>query len=291
MKYSFVALVLVILFGCEKNIDVKLKDAEPVLVADAQIENGTAPIVVLTKSLGYFSQIDAATLANTFIHNADVYVSNGSSTHKLKEYSTPLAPGFTAYFYSNDLSNPATAFVGELNKSYNLKIVSEGKEYTATTNIPFNNITLDSVFVRQAPQNPDTNKRVLLIKATDPPGLGNYGRYFTKKNNGQFLPGENSVFDDQVIDGQPFTVQLPQGINRNDPPKADSNFFAKNDTITIKFCNIPKSAYTFWSTWEFAIQGIGNPFAQPNKVTSNMNGGALGSFCGYGVQYKTIIAR
>ena len=99
------------------------------------------------------------------------------------------------------------------------------------------------------------------------------------------------MFDDQVIDGTPFTVQLPQGIDRNDPPKADSNFFKRGDTITLKYCNIPQSAYTFWSTWEFAFQGIGNPFTQPNKVLGNISNGALGAFCGYGVQYKTIIAR
>ena len=291
MKYCALMAVVFLLLSCEKDVTLNVASAEPLLVADAQIENGQPPIVVLTKSLGYFSKIDPQILAGSFVRNAEVYVSNGTVTHKLKEYSTSFAPGFTAYFYSNDLSNPATAFVGQFTKTYNLRIVSEGKEYTSSTFIPNNAITLDSIYTRLAPQNPDTAKRVLLLKSTDPPGLGNYGRYFTKKNSEPFLPGENSVFDDQVIDGTPFTVQLPQGIDRNDPPKADSNFFKRGDTITLKYCNIPQSAYTFWSTWEFAFQGIGNPFTQPNKVLGNISNGALGAFCGYGVQYKTIIAR
>ena len=291
MKYCALMAVVFLLLSCEKDVTLNVASAEPLLVADAQIENGQPPIVVLTKSLGYFSKIDPQILAGSFVRNAEVYVSNGTVTHKLKEYSTSFAPGFTAYFYSNDLSNPATAFVGQFTKTYNLRIVSEGKEYTSSTFIPNNAITLDSIYTRLAPQNPDTAKRVLLLKSTDPPGLGNYGRYFTKKNSEPFLPGENSVFDDQVIDGTPFTVQLPQGIDRNDPPKADSNFFKRGDTIRLKYCNIPQSAYTFWSTWEFAFQGIGNPFSQPNKVLGNISNGALGAFCGYGVQYKTIIAR
>ena len=70
--------------------------AVPLLVVDGQIEDGQPPIIVLTKSLGYFSKIDAQTLAGTFVRNAEVYISNGSTTHKLKEYLTPLALGFTA---------------------------------------------------------------------------------------------------------------------------------------------------------------------------------------------------
>ena len=50
------------------------------------------------------------------------------------------------------------------------------------------------------------------------------------------------------------------------------------DTVTFKFCNIDKATYTFWSSWEFAYQSIGNPFAQPNKVVGNISNGALGAF-------------
>ncbi len=291
MKYCVLLAAVLLMLSCEKDVTLNLNTAEPLLVVDAQIESGEAPVVVLTKSLGYFSKIDPQILAGSFVRNAEVYISNGTVTHKLKEYSTLFAPGFTAYFYSNDITNPATAFVGEFAKTYNLRVVADGKEYISNTFIPNNAITLDSIYTRIAPQNPDTSKRILLLKSTDPSGLGNYGRYFTKKNSEPFLPGENSVFDDQVIDGTVFTVQLPQGIDRNNPPKADSTFFKRGDTITLKYCNIPQSAYIFWSTWEFAFQGIGNPFAQPNKVLGNISNGALGAFCGYGVQYKTIIAR
>ncbi len=291
MKYCAFALLLFMLSSCEKDINFDLKTSEPVLVADAQIETGSAPMVVLTKSLGYFSKIDPQILAGSFIHNAVVTVSNGIATHQLKEYSVPLAPNFTAYFYSNDPSGPSTAFVGAVNTNYTLHILAEGKEYNSSTTIPAVALTLDSMWTRVAPQNPDTSKRILFIKATDPHGLGNYGRYFTKKNSGDYLPGENSVFDDQIVDGTTFTFQLPQGIDRNDPPKADSNFFKRGDTITVNFANISRPTFTFWSTWEFAFQGIGNPFAQPNKVIGNISNGALGAFCGYARQVRTIVAQ
>ncbi len=291
MKWYLFLVSLFLVASCEKNIDFDLKESPPVLVVDAEIENAKPPTVVLSRSLSFFSKISPEILSASFIHNADVYVSNGTLTHKLKEYPIPLAPGFTAYVYSNDPASPATAFLGEINKSYSLRILSEGKEYTASTSIPLNNIKLDSMWVIPAPQNPDTAKRILFIKATDPPGLGSFARYFTKKNSNPFFAGENSVSDDQVVDGTTFSVQLPPGIDRNDRPKADSNFFKRGDTITLRFTNITKPTYTFWSTWEFAYQGIGNPFSQPNKVIGNISNGALGVFAGYAAQYKTIIAQ
>ena len=193
------------------------------------------------------------------------------------------------YYYSIDSSNLSTAFVGQLNKSYILKIVADGKQYNAATDIPANVNYPDSVWFKTAPQNPDTNKRVMYIRATDPVGRGNYVRYFTKKNKEAFLPGEN-VFDDQVIDGSTYEIQLPQGINRNNPPKADSIFYKNGDTVTLKFCAINKASYTFWNTWEFAYQSIGNPFAQPNKVIGNISNGALGIFTGYAAGYRTVTA-
>ncbi len=291
MRFCVIALLVIIFTSCEKNVDLNLKSTEPVLVVDAQIEDGQPPIVVLTKSLGFFSSINAQILANAFVRNAEVYVSNGTMTHKLKEYPIQVSPGLIAYFYSNDITSPATMITGALNKSYTLRIVSEGKEYTATTYIPNNDLRLDSIWVKPVPISEDTLKRNLNFRATDPPGLGNSGRYFTKKNSEQFLAGENSVFDDQIIDGTSFNSLIPQGVDRNNRPRGEDMFFKKGDTITLKWCNISRPTYNFWNTWEFAFQSIGNPFAQPNKVIGNVSNGALGAFCGYAVKYKTVIAQ
>ncbi|MBK7883629.1 MAG: DUF4249 domain-containing protein [Chitinophagaceae bacterium] len=284
-------LIFFIFSGCEKDINFNLKNADNVLVVDAEIENDKYPTVVLTKSLDFFSTINPQLLEGSFVHNADVKISDGILTHTLKEVAVALPGGYTAYIYTIDENNMQTAFMGELNKLYNLKITSEGKEYTSTTQIPALAVVPDSIWFKPAPQNPDTNTRVMMGKVTDPVGLGNYGRYFTKKNNEPYLPGESSVFDDAVVDGKTYTVQVTPGIDRNNPPEADSNFFKKGDVVTVKFCNINKATYTFWSTWEFAYESIGNPFSQPNKVIGNISNGALGAFSGYAAWYKTIVAE
>lgn len=291
MYRLFFAIAFFLLTSCEKNIDFKLDESSPTLVVEAEIENGKPPRVILTKSVPFFSQISPEILINSFVHDAEVYISNGSLTHRLKEYILPLAPGISISYYGIDTSSLNTAFNGELNTSYQLRIISAGKEYLANTRISGLNISIDSVYFKQAPQNPDTNKRVMFARVTDPKGLGNYLRYYTKKNNQPFFPPSNSVFSDEVIDGTTYTVQLEQGIDRNNPPEPGENFFYKSDTVTLKLCNIDKSTYTFWNTWEFAGQAIGNPFSQPNKVIGNISNGALGAFCGYAVSYKTIIVQ
>lgn len=291
-NFNITVCLLVLLAGfsaCERSVDFKLDDVTPKLVVEATIENGQPPVVYLSKSLGYFSAIDASVLANNFVRNAEVYVSNGTLTHKLKEYAVPAGGGYTFYYYSNDPASPATAFTGELKKQYSLRIVSEGKEYTAITHIPDTTRRIDSFFWKPAPAGNGTDKVQAMVRAYDKPGYGDYVRYFTKRNSEPFYPGLNSVFDDQIIDGTSYEVQVERGILRNGSTPEGYSFFDKGDTITFKLSNIDKATYDFWRTMEFTYASVGNPFASPTKVINNINGGGLGYFGGYATQYRTII--
>jgi Domain of unknown function (DUF4249) len=284
--------VSLLFFSCEKDIDFKLKQTDPLLVVNAEIENGAAPTVALSRSLDFFSAISPQILSASFVHNAEVTMSNGTVTHTFKEYTVPLPNGYSLYYYSIDSSNLATAFIGEFGTQYDLTIKADGKTYTAKTTIPLLTKIFDSLWTKAPPPNVDTSKRVLMARAIDPPGLGNYVRYYTKKNSERFLPGFNSVFNDEVIDGTTYSGQVDQGVDRNNTiPTGDDRFFTRGDTISFKLSNIDKATYTFWNTWEFNQQSIGNPFSQPGKVIGNISNGALGAFCGYASQVGTVIAR
>ena len=289
MRFITVLLLSLVLFSCEKDINFKLDESQPTLVVNGEIEQGQPPRIVLTKSLGFFSELSADMLLNSFVRNADVTLSNGSVTHQLREYQVPLAPGVNLYYYGIDSSNLSTAFLGELNKTYSLKIVSEGKTYESVTTIPDLDWVPDSIYFKPQPQNVDTNARVMFIKATEPAGLGNYLRYFTKINDQPFYPPFNSVFSDEVIDGTTYTVQVDIGFDRNTEFQPGKSLIKKGDTLSLKFCNIDRNTYKFWNTWEFASQSLGNPFSQPSKVLGNVSNGALGAFCGYAAWYNTYI--
>jgi len=292
MKQVFLLIsVIFFLSACEKNIDFNLKNADDVLVVDGQIENGQPPRIILSTSFDYFGKINPQILAASFVHNADISISNGTVTHRLKEYSIPLDSVNTGYYYSLDSSSPATMFVGEFNKQYSMTIKTGGKTYQSTTTIPLLTKVPDSMWFKPAPQNPDTSKRVLMTRVTDPPGLGNYIRYFTRINSEQFLPGLASVYPDEFVDGTTYSAQVDPGIDRNNPPASGENFFHRGDTVTFKLSNIDKATYKFWSTWEFSQQSIGNPFSQPGKVVGNISNGALGAFCGYANWFGTLVAQ
>ena len=291
MKRSVIPLLIVFFFfsGCERSVTFHLNDVSQKLVVEATIENGQPPFVILTNTLAYFSKIDPATLSGSFVHGADVYVSNGSLTHKLKEYTVVAAPGYNFYYYSQDPASPGTSFPGELNKHYTLRIVKDGKEYTASTWIPPITKVIDSLYWKPAPPNNPPEKVMVMVKATDPPGFGDYIRYFTKRNSEPFYPGLTSVYDDLVIDGTTYDVQLERGVNRNDTIPDGYTFFNKGDTVVFKLCNIDKATFDFWRTMEYTYASVGNPFSSPTHVISNLNGGALGYFGGYAAQYHTII--
>lgn len=290
---KFLVLAEFFLIGCEKKVDFKLRDQPDKLVVEATIENGQPPVVMLSKSVGYFSKISADLLNQSFVHGADVFVSNGTLNHKLREYSMSLGNGITFYYYSIDSTNLSTSFVGELNHQYSLKIISEGKEYTATTGI--SNITerIDSVWWKKPPatsdSSNDSSKVIVMVRITDPPGYGDYVRFYTKTNREPFYPPLISIFDDYFIDGTTYEHQIDKGVDRNLDISYDENFFRRGDTVVLKLSNIDKATYDFWRTMEFSYSSVGNPFSTPSKVLTNIKGNALGYFGGYASQYRTII--
>ncbi|WP_315816059.1 DUF4249 family protein [Paraflavitalea speifideaquila] len=92
------------------------------------------------------------------------------------------------------------------------------------------------------------------------------------------------------MDGKTYDVQIEHGVNRNESiDLEDYAFFYRGDVVTVKFCNIDKATFDFWRTMEYNYSSIGHPFSSPVKVLNNINGGALGYFGGYAVQYTTLV--
>lgn len=281
---GFLALSLVA--SCEKDVNLRLQEADPKLVVEATIENGQPPVVILSRSVGYFATLSPELLENSFVHQARVTVYHKGNQYALNEYSVQGAGGFRLYYYTTDSANGTPALLGELNQKYELAIDVNSRQYEASTAIPAYNKTVDSLWWAPAPGEP--KKAVIKVKATDPPGFGDYIRYFTSINNGPFLPPANAVFDDLFVDGTTYELQLAPGYNRNAEDKR-SFLFNRGDTVRFKLSSIDKATYEFWRTMEYSYASVGNPFASPIKVTGNISNGALGYFGGYASQYFTII--
>jgi Domain of unknown function (DUF4249) len=290
MRWIALLLLVFMMVGCEKTIDFNLQQNNAAVVIDGTIENGQPPVVILSSTFNYFSNISSDLLSKSFLHGAVIKVGNGFQTQTLREYAV-VQPGSkdSLYYYSSDPLQGANAFKGDFGRTYQLSVSVGGKEYMATTTIPVLAKKVDSIWWKPAPNNPDPSLVVLVGKTTDPKGFGNYIRYFTSVNGGPFLPGLNSVFDDQIIDGTTYTVEIEKGVDRNVKIDVENySFFHRGDTAVLKFCNIDKTTYDFWRTMEFSYASIGNPFSSPTKVSGNISNGALGYFGGYAAMYDTL---
>lgn len=310
-KYNINILLLIltsaILSACEKDITVDLPQAEQKLVVEGSIEQNQPPLIILTKTIGYFEPADVNTLEKLFVHNAEITVSNGSVSKQLIEICTNDIPDSLIPLIAtlsgvnvNQLSAinycVYTTFDqsiwGEIGKTYNLTIKADGKVLTSTTTIP-NLIPLDSVWYK----NQGTYDTMGYVWATlnDPPGKGNSYRMFTQRRgkDARMIPIIGSVFDDKFIDGKNFEFYSIRGTEFNSVAPDDDGeqrgYYKITDTVDVKFCNIDQGSFMFWRTYETEIYNNGNPFASPTTIVTNIKGGGLGVWCGYGANYYTII--
>lgn len=298
IKRSFTLLVLALVAffytSCEKEVNINLNTGAPKLVIEGQIENGNYPVVVVTRSIGYFSRIDLSILEDAFIHDAVITVSDGINNITLREYS--LDTGITGttkfYLYTVDTSDLAALnFRGVFERQYKLTVSHEGNTYEAVTKIP-NVKPVDSVWFRRPSGEPRVETAMLMfVKFQDPDTPGNYLRYFTRRNSELFLPSFQSVFEDDIVNGTVIdSLNLAAGYNRTREPNLDSlGWFFRGDTVTLRWCAIDRGVYDFFRTFEYATGTVGNPFAAPVNVQTNIRGGAIGVWAGYGSTYTTTV--
>lgn len=307
-KLIYLLLILPFCFSCEKDIDIKLKNGGDMIVVEGHIEPGLPPYVLLTKSQPFFSTTDQNVINSLFIKNAHVTVSNGAQTVTLQELSSDSLPQFVIDTLSDRLgvalasrTNPnglkiivytSLEMIGQVGGVYDLKINAFGQDLTATTTIP-NPTPLDSLWTIP---HPSIDSLVTLnVRYSDPPGVKNYVRYFTSVDRNMFYPPLfNSVLDDRNlinVDGKTFDFAIERGSNRYDPDRFKNfTYFAKGDSIAVRWCAIDKTHFDFWSTAEFDRNSGGNPFSNPTKIKTNIKGG-LGIWGGYSPTYHFLVVE
>src|SRR4029078_3394752 len=109
----YYTLAIIVACSCERDINLDVKDQPAKLVVDASIENGGSPLVVLSKSLNYFSTITPEELSTSFVHDAIVTINDGSKTVQLIEKSYTDTSGYSLYYYTVDFTNPSQVMTGK----------------------------------------------------------------------------------------------------------------------------------------------------------------------------------
>lgn len=289
--FLFGVVFIFVFSGCEKEVHINLGSAPAKVVVQGAVENGLPPYVFLTSTIGFFSNVSLSTLQSSFLHGANITVSDGTKTITLKEYSFDTSGSNTFYVYTIDTADPSGGMLGEINKFYTLTITYNGVTYTSVTKIP-NVKNVDTLwFDTPLYQNSKTPDSALQLFANyqDPDTMGNCVRYFTQRNQGQFFPVD--IFNDQLVNGKLIdNIALFAGYDKAAKVNEDSlRYFYPGDTVTLKWSEIDKNVYTFWNSFEYANNALGNPFASPINLKTNISNGGLGIWAGYGSAYKTIV--
>lgn len=319
LKLFVVSLIsLFITSSCTKEIQGNLPDPELKLVVDANIETNTPPIVLLTKTSKVFGGLNLNDLSQFFEHDAEIWIRNMNTKDsvKLVEYclkdlpfpdstkanllkglgiiafDSNAVPDVCAYSVPDIVSYFTTgtcSFYGKEENQYTMTINSGSHHLTASTTIPKYINAIDSLLYRVHPKDKYDSLLSVLVHINIPSTLGNFSRYWTKRNNQAFYPPlSQSVYDDKLFAGQSLTLPLERGqpkteLKQNDPTYG---YFWRGDTVTVKWSNIDYQTYNFFYTLE--NDGSGNPFANQVKVKSNVTGG-IGVFAGYATRYFSIV--
>lgn len=270
------------LISCERTIDIDFPEAEQMIVVEGYVEQGKKPYVFLTKSLSYTGEMpgDYEELFEFIVSDAIVEVSDGIITEQLEfKYD----PSFSELPYYE-----APTMIGKEGGKYTLKIIAEGKTLTSCTTIsPV--IPLDKIWF-QLEGNSDS-LGYCWAHLTDPDTTGNCYRLLTKRiNKDKYFVGVNGILhSDKFLNGLSYDFFFGKGLNPYGQAETyEGNYFLNKDTVVIKFCTIDKQSMWFWQDIGAEAKSGQNPFTSHSSVTSNIEGGGLGIWCGYGASYDTV---
>lgn len=310
-RFIAFSIVLIVLTGCTKEVEIDIPGYQDQIVIDGQIETDAPPFVLISTSKDIYAKTDLEAFLSGFISGAKVTVSDGTNTVLLDEVcSDNLPPGTEQYAAAifgvpvEELENyhlcVYTTFNmdiwGQVGKTYNLTVEVDGKTYTSSTTLP-QPTPLDKVFWKA--DEGYTDRGYSWATLSDPAGQFDAYKWeimqTNKDQNGtpvnsNYIETYSPVFNDDFFDGLTFDF-FYENPNAYGPgvPEDQRSYYMLGDTVIIKFSKMDEAVYEFLEKKYVQLATAGNPFATPTNIPSNIDGGALGLWAGFSPSYDTLI--
>lgn len=241
MKKLSIFLLGLLLFSCEKVIEVDVNDADEQTVVEAVLtDQPFSSFIALTKSAALFEESDFETIDSASVEIID---QNGTVT-----VFQQVAPGLYV--------NPG--FVTQEGYTYSLTIITDVSTFTATASTP-KRVELDTSYIDYDYKNPfgEIEPRVH-IKFTDDPTPESFYRAIAYKNGEK--DGGINLYDDELTNGELEEDNL------------DQFDFEVGDTIAIDFLSVNPDYHEYMRVLD-AISG--NPFSSaPGNPPTNIESDA-----------------
>lgn len=244
--------------SCEKVVDINLNNATSQLVIEGNITNQSSTQTVKISRTVPISD------PNVFpgVSNAIVTITD-NTTGKVSTL-TEQSPGMYV----------TTALKGQQTKTYKLKVIADGNEYTATSTMP-SQVNLEYLKLYETTFFNQDLKSVDVFYI-DPLYDINYYRFILSINN---IPSKNIfIYTDEFDEGRLVYKEL-QDFDRNP---------ISGDVIDIEMQCIDKNIYHYWDGLD-QNQNRGGSLTIPANPESNISNHALGYFSAHTTQHKSLI--
>ncbi len=260
-QFSLIVVFSLILFSCEQEVELKLKNSEPKVVIEGFIRTDSIhQRISIKKTIGFQDNNEYPGINNALVILSD-----------------EMGRIDTLQNIQNGIFRTQNPFEGIPNRNYYLKILAEGKVYEAKAFLPpavaFDTVIYEYVGNTNIVREPGY---YLISIGREPIGL-NYYRVLCFKNDSLFNgAGDYFISDDLLVEGNTIINALPFK-------------FDKGDTAKIELWNIDQPTFYYYVSLVKQLFG-GGPFAPPaDNVKGNISNGALGYFGGCGIYNYTLV--
>lgn len=252
------AIVLAACSSCQKVIDLKLDNAAPQLVIEANLTDvDGSQYVLITKSVPFSSTDDFPGISG-----AEVSITDSTGIQK---NFTEKEPGEYVIF----------PYQGYYGRTYTLTVKTGGKVYTAKSTMPYP-VPLDSLTAKSDDIG-SKDLRTIVVNYQDPAKVPNQYRFILSINSNP-VP---TVFtnDDSFTDGRYVREELFQ----------TGTDIHSGDTAVVEMQCIDKNIYKYWFSLSQQQNNGPGGGVTPSNPPSNFNNGALGYFSAHTTDSKAIV--
>jgi hypothetical protein len=252
-KKVVIGLVSVLLLqSCTERINLSLNNSDPKLVIEGEVTDQPGPYYIKCSMSQTYNGSNIYTLINP---QWAIISDNTGVVDTLVKYKD-------GYYQT-------TKLVGQVGKTYYLKVVHSGVEYTASS-------TMNAV------PEIDSTSTLKLINfyyanafINDPAGVKNYYRYHIKVNGKS--PKNIYPIEDRLFDGKP-----------NYPITANLEQLELGDSIDFSLLAIDKANYDYFVVAQQNNTNNNNQNAAPANPTSNITNASLGYFSAHAIRTKSF---
>ena len=243
--------MLIALVSCEKVIDIDLSGAEPKIVIDGTITDQPGPYTVkISKTGDYFKP-------STFpaVTGASVTISDDTGN---SETLTEVADGIYQ----------TSSIQGISGRTYTLKVIAEGEEYTGTSTMQ-EAIEIDSLSCKYGSFGPFGEGYLLTC---------HYTPIYSETYCGCKVYRNGKLLDEYSLFYGIFTTGIEE-------------IFELNDFIKVELHILDKVTYSYYSNLKDILGQRGPNTGTPANPNTNLSNGALGYFGAFTIRCDSIVIQ